>query len=254
MIITFYSTKERVLPPKEQKTNLKQDLKDLITNKPWLFLLTTGLLFNIYNSIKQGIVVIYFTHYLNNQLLAASFMVGLMLASIAGAMATASLGKRFGKRMLFIYALLFSGGVNALLIFCGPNDITMIFTLGIISEFGAAILPTLFFVMLGDAADYSEFKNGRRATGLVYSAGSFATKFGGGIAGAIIGLVLAAFHYSGQDSVAIEGALPGVVMLMSWIPSLITILTAIVMFFYPLTESKLDEITKELNTRRLQEK
>ena len=130
MIITFYSTKERVLPPKEQKTNLKQDLKDLITNKPWLFLLTTGLLFNIYNSIKQGIVVIYFTHYLNNQLLAASFMIGLMLASIAGAMATASLGKRFGKRMLFIYALLFSGGVNALLVFCGPNDIIYDFYLG----------------------------------------------------------------------------------------------------------------------------
>jgi GPH family glycoside/pentoside/hexuronide:cation symporter len=43
-------------------------------------------------------------------------------------------------------------------------------------------------------------------------------------------------------------------MLMSWIPSLITILTAFVMFFYPLTESKLDEITSELNTRRLQEK
>ena len=254
MIITFYSTKERVLPPKMQETNLKQDLKDLISNKPWLFLLAIGLLFNVYNSIKQGIVVVYFTHYLNDQLLAASFMVGLMLASIAGAMATASLGKRFGKRMLFIYALLFSGGVNALLVFCGPNDISMIFTLGIISEFGAAILPTLFFVMLGDAADYSEFKNRRRATGLVYSAGSFATKFGGGIAGAIIGLVLAAFHYSGQDSVAIEGALPGVVMLMSWIPSLITILTAIVMFFYPLTESKLDEITSELNARRLQEK
>ena len=45
------------------------------------------------------------------------------------------------------------------------------------------MFPTLFFVMLGDAADYSEFRNGRRATGLIYSAGSFATKFGGGIAG-----------------------------------------------------------------------
>ncbi|KGL63125.1 MFS transporter [Polaribacter sp. Hel1_85] len=254
MIITFYSTKERVLPPKEQKTNLKQDLKDLISNKPWLILLAIGLLFNVYNSIKQGIVVVYFTHYLNDQLLAASFMVGLMLASIAGAMVTAPLSKKIGKRMLFIYALLFSGGVNALLVFCGPNDISMIFILGIISEFGAAILPTLFFVMLGDAADYSEFKNGRRATGLVYSAGSFATKFGGGIAGAIIGLVLAAFHYSGQDSLAIEGALPGVVMLMSWIPAIVTVLAAIVMFFYPLTQTKLDEITLELNTRRLEEK
>ena len=107
--------------------------------------------------------------------------------------------------------------------------------------------------MLGDAADYSEFKNGRRATGLIYSAGSFATKFGGGIAGAIIGLVLAAFHYNGQDAVAIKGSLPGVVMLMSWIPSIVTVLTAGVMFFYPLTQTKLDEITVELNARRLKE-
>ncbi|MFB9057838.1 MFS transporter [Mariniflexile ostreae] len=253
MLITFYTTKERVQPPKNQKTNLKQDLKDLITNKPWLILLSIGLLFNVYNSIKQGIVVVYFTHFLNNQLLAASYMVGLMLASIAGAMITASLGKRLGKRRLFIYALLFSGGVNTLLFFCGPQDITLIFTIGILSEFGAAILPTLFFVMLGDAADYSEFKNGRRATGLVYSAGSFATKFGGGIAGAIIGLVLAAFHYNGQDAVAIKHSIPGIVMLMSWVPSVISVLAAGIMCFYPLTQTKLDEITLELNTRRLSE-
>ena len=62
----FYTTKERIQPPKEQKNNLKKDFKDLISNKPWLVLLVIGLLFNVYNSIKQGIVIIYFTHYLNN--------------------------------------------------------------------------------------------------------------------------------------------------------------------------------------------
>jgi len=66
MLYTFYATKERVLPPKDQKSDLKKDFKDLISNKPWLVLLIVGLLFNIYNSIKQGIVIIYFTHYLNN--------------------------------------------------------------------------------------------------------------------------------------------------------------------------------------------
>jgi len=253
MFITFYSTKERVKPPKSQKSNLKQDFIDLMKNKPWLVLLVIGLLFNIYNSIKQGIIVIYFTHYLHDQLLAASFMVGLTLASIGGAMVTAPLGRKFGKKRLFIYALLFSGAVNALIIFCKPGDIIPIFALGIISEFAAAIFPTLFFAMLGDAADYSEFKNGRRATGLIYSAGSFATKFGGGIAGAIIGFVLAAFHYSGQDSVAIEGAIPGIVMLMSWIPALITIVAAAFMTLYPLDQDNLEEITKELNDRRAKE-
>ncbi len=254
MFITFATTRERVLPPKEQKTNLKQDLKDLISNKPWWVLLVVGLLWTIYNSMKQGMVLYYFTLYVNNQLLAASYLVGLMLASIAGALITSPLGRRFGKRRLFIYALLFSGGVNALFMFCGPHNTGAIFTIGIISEFGAAIFPTLFFAMLGDAADYSEYVNGRRATGLVYSAGSFVTKFGGGLAAAIIGAILAAYNYNGMDSSTIEGAIPAVKMLMSWIPALIALSAAILMTLYPLTQLKLDEITAELQNRRAIEK
>ena len=250
LIITFFSTKERVAPPKTQKTNLLNDFKDLIKNKAWVVLLVIGLLFNVYNSIKQGITVIYFTHFLHDQLLSASYMVGLMVASIGGAMVTASLSKRLGKRKLFIYALLFSGAVNALMVFCGPGNTTSIFAIGITSEFAAAIFPTLFFVMLGDAADYSEFVNGRRATGLIYSAGSFATKFGGGIAGAIIGLVLSAFHYNGLDSSTIQGAIPGIVMLMSYLPAIIAFSAAGLMLFYPLDQHKMDEITIELQNRR----
>ena len=254
MFITFASTRERVSPPKTQKTNLARDLSDLLNNKPWLVLLFVGLLWTIYNSIKQGMVLYYFTAYLNNQLLAASYLIALMIASIIGAMATSPLGRRFGKRKLFIYALLFSGGVNALFIFCGPEDLGAIFTIGIVSEFGAAIFPTLFFAMLGDAADYSEYKNGRRATGLIYSAGSFVTKFGGGLAAAIIGAVLAAYHYDGMDSSTVDGAIPAIKMLMSWLPALIALLAAILMSIYPLSQSKLDEITTELNLRRVAEK
>jgi GPH family glycoside/pentoside/hexuronide:cation symporter len=254
MFITFYTTRERVQPPKDQQTNLKKDFSDLVRNKPWVVLLIIGLLFNVYNNMKQGIVIIYFTHYLHNALLSGSFLVALMLASIAGAMITGPLGKKWGKRNLFIYALIFSALVNALFIFCGPNDIIPIFVIGVVSEFAAAIFPTLFFAMLGDAADYSEFKNGRRATGLVYSAGSFATKFGGGLAGAIIGLVLGAYHYNGQNAQSIEGAIPGIKMLMSWIPSIIALIAAVIMAIYPLNQQKMDEINAELDGRRANEK
>lgn len=252
MVITFFSTRERIQPPEDQKTNLKLDFFDLIRNRPWLVLLAIGLLFNVYNSIKQGITVIYFTHYLQDQLLSASYLIALMLASIAGAMVTAVLSKRIGKKELFIAALIFSGLVNSLLVFCGPKHIFAIFAIGTISEFAAAMFPTLFFAMLGDAADYSEFKNGRRATGLVYSAGSFATKFGGGIAGVVIGTILAAFSYDGMDPKAIQGAIPGIIMLMSWVPAIVAGLAAVVMFLYPLNQSKMDEMTTELNRRREQ--
>ncbi len=254
MIITFLSTKERVTPPATQESDLWADLKQLVVNKPWLVLLLIGLMFNIYNNIKQGITVIYFVHYIHDELLAASYLVGLALASIAGALAANPLSHKFGKKKLFIYALLFSGGVNSLLYFCDPSNITAIFTIGIVSEFAAAFFPTLFFTMLGDAADYSEWKNGRRATGLIYSAGSFATKFGGGIAGAIIGFVLSAYGYSGGDSQAIAGAIPGVIILMSWVPGVIAIVTAGFMFLYPLDQDKLDKISDDLHEKREKEK
>ena len=250
MLATFYTTKERIRPPKGQESNLMADFRQLFSNRAWLILIFMGLIFNTYNAIKQGIVIIYFTHYLNNELLSASYLVGLGLASIAGALITAPLSKRFGKKMLFIYALLFSAIVNALLWFCGPEDITGIFTLGILSEFGAAIFPTLFFVMLGDVADYSEWKHGRRATGLIYSAGSFATKFGGGLAGAIIGFVLASFNYDGANALAIQDAIPGIKMLMSWVPSIVAVFGAVIMIFYPLSNMKMEEITATLASRR----
>lgn len=250
MVITFVTTRERVQPPKDQENNLWRDFKDLIANKPWVILLLVGLVFNVYNNIKQGIVVIYFSHYLGKELLAGSYLVVLMLASIAGAMATAPLGKRLGKRNLFILALIFSAVVNGLLYFCKVEDLTGVFALGAVSEFGAAIFPTLFFAMLGDVADYSEYKNYRRATGLIYSAGSFATKFGGGIAGAIIGFILAYYGYDGKNPEAIQAAVPGIKMLMSWIPSVIAVLAAGLMVAYPLSQSKLDLITSELNARR----
>lgn len=250
LLITFRFTRERVEPPADQKTDIWADLKDLIHNTPWVVLLCVGLLFNIYNNIKQGITVIYFSHYVHNEFLAATYMVCLMLASIAGAMLTTPLGIRFGKKNLFIGALLATGLINSFIYFCGPEDTTAIFAIGIGSEVFAAFLPTLFFAMLGDAADYSEYVNGRRATGLVYAAGSFATKFGGGLAGAIIGFVLSGFGYVGADPSTYAGSQEGFVMLMSWVPAIIVIAGAAIMFFYPLSQQKQSQITAELQARR----
>lgn len=250
MFITFATTKERILPPKTQESNLIADLKNLFSNKPWVVLIIIGLLFQIYNAIKQGVVIIYFTHYLNDALLSASYLFGLGIASIAGALITAPLSKRLGKRNLFIYALIASGIFNVMLFLCDQYDILGIFVLGIISEFFAAVFPTLLFVMLGDIADYSEWKNGRRATGLIYSAGSFATKFGGGIAGAIIGFVLASYNYDGNNIASIQQAFPWIKMLMSWVPSIMAFVAAGFMLLYPLTSKKMGDISSELTRRR----
>ncbi len=146
--------------------------------------------------------------------------------------------------------MLISALSNAMLIFAGPENHYFIFIMGALSEFGAGIMPVLFFAMLGDCADYSEWKHGRRATGLIFSAGTFAFKFGGGIAGAIIGWVLGSYGYNGMDETTIAGAIPGIKMLMSWVPALILATIGISgVFAYPLNDKKLKVITAELEAR-----
>lgn len=251
MVITFLTTKERVNPPNNQKPNVKKDLKQLLSNKPWIILLIVGLLFNIYAAIKQGIVVIYFTHYLQRELLAASFLVALTLASILGAVLVTPLAKKWGKKHLFVYALVFSAAINSLFLLCGPEDVIAVFIIGTIAEIALAMFPTLLFIMLSDATDYSEWLNGRRATGLIYSAGSLSLKFGGGVAGVIIGLVLSSFDYDGQNTYSIKNAIPGIIMLMSWIPSIIALIATAVMMKYPLTDDQLKLVLSDLNKRRI---
>jgi glycoside/pentoside/hexuronide:cation symporter, GPH family len=250
LLVTYFTTRERVLPSKDQQTNIGRDLKDLISNRPWLILLVIGFLFVTYNSIKQGITVIYFERYLNNVPLTAYYMVALLVVSMFAALVTTPLANYFGKKNLFICVLLFSVLTNGALYFCAPSNVTAIFILGILSEFGAGIMPVLFFAMLGDSADYSEWKNNRRATGLFYSAGTFAMKFGGGVAGAVIGLVLTAYQYNGMDPASIPGAIPGIRLLMSWVPGIFGVIGIVVLTFYPLTKKRLDQIELQLKARK----
>ena len=49
--------------------------------------------------------------------------------------------------------------------------------------------------MMADTTDYAEWKDGVRAEGVLYSSISFSTKLVSGLAGAIMGYVLAATNY-----------------------------------------------------------
>jgi len=250
LMITFFTTKERVPAPKNTTPNLKNDFKDLITNKPWLILLVIGFFFVTFNSIKQGITVLYFKRFMDRETLAASYMVGLLIISVIAALLTTPLAKIFGKKNLFIYSMIFSGVLTAAISFADTQNTVLVFALGIGAEFGAGIMPVLFFAMLGDTSDYSEQKNGRRATGLIYSAGTFAMKFGGGVAGAIIGFVLSDYGYNGMDEASVANALPGIKMLMSWIPSIFIFVAAAIMLIYPLSTSKMKLIESKLSEIR----
>ena len=234
----------------EDLSGTQRDMVDLLTNKPWLILLGMGFITMLFNGIKYGTIAYYFKYHVGSELMAGKYFIVLLLVSILGALSTSYLSSKLGKRKLFIISLLLSGVLTAAFYWVPKGNITAIFVLGGTAEFFAAILPTLYFTMLGDSADYSEWKSGRRATGLIYSAGTFVQKTGGGFAGALVLVVLAGYGYDGMDKSTIETSLPGMQLLMSWIPAMFAFSGAALMILYPLTSKDNQEISHELIQRR----
>ena len=234
----------------EDMSGTQRDMVDLLTNKPWLILLGIGFLTMMFNGIKYGTIAYYFKYQVGDSLMIGKYFIALLLVSILGALCTGYLSKLLGKRKLFIVALMLSGLLTAAFYWVPQGNISAIFILGCSAEFFAAMMPTLFFTMLGDSADFSEWKNGRRATGLIYSAGTFVQKTGGGFAGALVLVVLASYGYDGMDKATIEASLPGMQLLMSWIPAAFAFAGAALMMFYPLSCKQNQQIGNELIQRR----
>jgi GPH family glycoside/pentoside/hexuronide:cation symporter len=255
--------------PESRTTDTQKDVVDLLTNVPWIILLTIGFMFMMFNGVKIGATAYYFRHYVSpavsaadyfgwlprwlapgQEIFVSTYFAAVLAISIVGAVCTGVLAKWIGSKNLFIISLVLGGVILSFIYFLKPTQVYALFALGICSEFFAAIMPTLFFSMLGDCADYSEWKNHRRATGLVYSAGTFINKAGGGFAGALILMVLAAYGYNGMDQSTIAGAVGGMKALMSWIPSAFAFLGAAIMLLYPLDDARMQQIEAELAARR----
>jgi len=110
-------------------------------------------------------------------------------------MATSPLAKRFGKRNFYLVSMSVTALLTFGFYFVPPENIKLVWAANTIINFCAAPTAPLVWAMYADTADYSEWKWGRRATGLVFSAASFAQKLGWAIGGAGAGWLLAYFGY-----------------------------------------------------------
>jgi len=194
-MVIFFSTKERIKPPPGQKSNLKADAADLLRNRPWVVLFFVSMLSIAYVSVSNGVIEYYFDYYVGRIKLSPAFMVSGTAAILLSIPSAKWLTKKFGKRNTFLFCMLLSGIFTLLMFFAGPGDIVLLFVLKILSSLALGPTVVLLWAMFPDTADYSEWKNGRRATGLVFSAMAFSGKFGGAVGGWLTLTMLSVFGY-----------------------------------------------------------
>jgi GPH family glycoside/pentoside/hexuronide:cation symporter len=249
-LATFLSVKERVQPTASQESRVSEDLRDLSKNKPWFILLLMGLFTLAYVAIRNGITIYYFRYYVKNEMLYNSYMVSATFAVIVGIFVVERLAKKYGKVRMYLILMGISTLMTVVFYWLRPQDIFWMFTLNIIANFTMGPTSPLIWSMYADVADWSEWKTGRRATGLVFSAATFAQKMGWAIGGAVPGWLLTLFHYQPGVADQLPESILGLRLMMSFIPAIGSVLATLFVLFYKLDERTMKQIETELNERR----
>lgn len=258
--LTFAWTKERIKPPASQDSSLKKDFKNLSTNKPWFILLGAALATLIFNSMRDGASVYYFKYYIQSpewSFLGLSFgitTVYLVLgqaANIIGVILAQPISKIIGKRNTFMFAMFIASILSCIFFFLDENQLTLILMLQVVISACAGIIFPLLWSMYADIADYAEYKTGRRTTGLIFSSSSFAQKMGWTLGGALTGWTLAYFGYVANADQT-EYAKEGLRYMVSFLPAVGALISAIFMIFYRLTDTYMVKVNQELQARRTQ--
>ncbi|MDA3893110.1 MAG: MFS transporter [Salinivirgaceae bacterium] len=258
-ILTFSWTKERILVPKSQENNLKEDIRNLMKNAPWFILLGAGVMTLIFNSVRDGVAMYYFKYYIIDDtavsiskmtfafstmylLLGQAFnMIGVAMAKPVSA--------AIGKRKTFMYAMIASAILSSLFYMCTKEMVVFVYILQALVSFCAGIIFPLLWSMYADTADYSEWTTGRRATGLVFSASSMTQKLGWTLGGSITLWLLAFYGFQANVEQSPE-TINGLKIMLSVVPAFAALVSGIFIYFYKLSEKKMIEISADLNERR----
>jgi len=252
-VITFFTTRERIVPPPDQKkASVGQDLAGLVKNGPWVALFALTLLVFITLAMRGGTMAYYFAYYVQRKDLFGWFNGASQGASLVGILFSKPLAMRFGKRGVFIFGLTITAVLTVVFMFFGPTQIPVMFATEIVRSLAYGFTIPLLWAMMADVADYSEWTTGRRATGIVFSGIVFGLKGGLGFGGAISGWLLGYYGYV-ANAVQSQHALDGIRLTSSVYASIPFFLGVVCLLFYKIDKQLNVRITDELAARRLQQ-
>lgn len=264
-LLCFFFTKERVKSIKKEQAPLKEDIQDLLKNKPWWILLGAGVAALIFNSIRDGAAIYYFKYFIREDdfesikifnipfVLSGLYLALGQAANIVGVMLAAPISNRIGKRYTYMASMLIATVLSVAFFWLDKTDVTMIFVFQVLISICAGSIFPLLWSMYADCADYSELKTGNRATGLIFSSSSMSQKLGWAVGTALTGWLLSYFGFE-ANQIQSEETISGIKMFLSLLPAVGTVLSVVFIYFYPLTENRLAEITTELENRRAEKK
>lgn len=247
-------TKERLKPVRAEKFSFKP-FADLVKNKPWVILTLVGICTNFFNGFRYAVAGYLMEYCMHGDVTVSGLIInytvfmtfGEVTCMIFGALSPKFTQKMGSKKKAFSVSawicIIFS--VAFFFVPMDPSYIWLMVVLVVLTSVGVGFYSPLLWSMYADVADYATEKNGTSSTGLIFSSGTMAQKFGSAIAGSLVAILLGIVgFYSGTDEAGktivtiapedMEGVKTMIWALFSIIPAFIALVMLFLIYKYPI--------------------
>jgi len=225
-LITFFTTRERIQPPPQQKSDIQGDFAALLKNGPWIAMFFLTLFHFCILAFRGSAWYNYFHHYADKAAMydwlqslhltapalapgtnasgglletlgyivhgdrsnLADSNVADVFNSIYNMVGTATtilvilaspgLARRFGKKVVAVVGFGLTTLASTAFYLLEPTNAAGMILMSVIISMCYAPTIALIWAIFADVADYSEWKTGRRITGIVFATIGFALKAG----------------------------------------------------------------------------
>ena len=252
-IALYYITKDVPVAKteeKKEKLSVGRMFKIFVENPPLLILSFGDLLRYTAYFLISSTAAYYFAAVLKDSASMSIYLTAQTCMGVVAALVVEFMIRAMGKKATYVLSCLMYGGTAVLMYFIGGEGATVIFivVMSIGSFFNNCIRATVR-AMTADTVIYSMWKSNTNARGFIMSMTNIPIKFGSMIKSVILPVGLSIIGYQAGVEATPEVA-QGIAVIMCLVAGGSVVVSGLInLFFYSLTEKRVDEMTQEINER-----
>lgn len=251
MLCTSLCTERVRIEKKTEKFSLSALVKQLFSSRALISIIVAAIVLLLAQLTMSGMNQYIFPNYFNSaDGISIATLLGNILVIVLALFVIPPMAKRFGKKEIAIFGNIVAAIGYVILFVMRTTNMYVYIAFYVVGYFGIAFFNNVIWAMIVDVIDDDEVRRGTRSDGTIYSLYSFARKIGQALSSGLTGWLLTLIGYTTETAYD-ASVLNGIYTIGTIVPAIgFILLDVVLIFWYPLSKSKVEANTAELERRK----
>jgi GPH family glycoside/pentoside/hexuronide:cation symporter len=254
LLLVFFGTREREAYMAQAQPGIRESLRAVRGNRPFMFSLIMFLLTWVSIAVIQAALLYYIKYVIRREALNDLIMAVIFITALVVLPFWTWVSRRWGKRRAYIAGIAFWAIMQIALIMVGPSTgVPVIIGLCVLAGVGVGAAHVLPWAIIPDAIEWGEWQTGERHEGMFYSMVTLLHKVAASIAVPLALMLLDLSGYVPNVAQQPSSALLGIRVIIGPIPAILLCAGIIFAIRYPLDREAYARVCRELEVRRAED-